>query len=118
PRLHRILVIANESCHGGGLSGEVAYRAGRLPSEVLIVAPALTGSRLHYLASDLDRETAEAAERVEMLRGELERLRVHATGRVGDANPLVAIEDALREFAADEIVIATHPPDRSPWLER
>ncbi len=118
PRPHRILVIADESCHGSGLCDEVAYRAGRVPSEVLIVAPALTRSRLHYLASDIDHEAEQAAERMETLRGELERQRVHATGRVGDTNPLLAIEDALREFPADELVIATQPPEHSTWLER
>jgi hypothetical protein len=29
-----------------------------------------------------------------------------------------AIEDALRVFGADEIIISTHPPGRSNWLER
>jgi hypothetical protein len=29
-----------------------------------------------------------------------------------------AIEDALAEFDADEVIISTHPPDRSNWLER
>jgi len=43
---------------------------------------------------------------------------VPARGAVGDADPVVAIEDALRTFAADELVIATHPPGRSNWLER
>ena len=28
---------------------------------------------------------------------------------MGDADPLQAIEDALRTFGADEIVISTHP---------
>ena len=28
-----------------------------------------------------------------------------------------ALEDALREFPADEIVVSTHPPGRSHWLE-
>jgi hypothetical protein len=42
-----------------------------------------------------------------------------ARGQVGDHHdPNVAIEDALREFAADEVVISTHPPERSKWLER
>jgi hypothetical protein len=31
---------------------------------------------------------------------------------------LQAIEDALRKFGADEIVISTHPPGRSNWLEQ
>jgi hypothetical protein len=36
---------------------------------------------------------------------------------IGDSDPNVAIEDALRVFAADEILISTHPPERSRWLE-
>lgn len=43
---------------------------------------------------------------------------VVARGVVGDADPLQAIEDALRGFPANEIVISTHPPGRSHWLER
>lgn len=118
PPKHRLLVVADAACHGSGLCDEVSYRAGRVPSEVLIVAPALTRSRLHYLASDLDHEAAEARERLEELQTRLAEVGVHASGRVGDANPLIAIDDALREFHADEIVIATVPPDRSTWLER
>ena len=41
-----------------------------------------------------------------------------ANGRVGDADPLLAIEDALRIFPANEILIATHPEGRSNWLAR
>jgi len=37
---------------------------------------------------------------------------------VGDADPLQAIEDALRAFGADEVIVSTHPPGRSNWLER
>src|SRR6266566_1055890 len=35
---------------------------------------------------------------------------------VSDANPLLAIEDALRTFAAEEIVVVTQPEHRSHWL--
>ena len=41
---------------------------------------------------------------------EIERLGLRAKGEIGDSDPNVAIEDALREFPADEIVISTHPP--------
>ena len=37
---------------------------------------------------------------------------------MGDANPLLAIADALADFRASEIVIATHPVGESNWLER
>jgi len=118
PHVHRILVVADEACDGNGLRDEVAYRAGRVPSEVVIVAPALTRSRLHYLASDIDHEAVEAEERLVALRDGLAGVGVQASGRVGDPNPLTAIEDALREFPADEIIVATHSAERSTWLER
>jgi hypothetical protein len=37
---------------------------------------------------------------------------------LGDAEPLQAIDEAMRVFHPDEIIIATHPPGRSNWLER
>ena len=43
---------------------------------------------------------------------------MEARGEVGDANPLVAIDDALAHFPASAIVIATLPPGQSKWLER
>ncbi len=50
--------------------------------------------------------------------GELERLGIDARGEVGDPDPLQAIEDALRTFGADVIIVSTHPEGRSNWLER
>ena len=43
---------------------------------------------------------------------------IEARGEVGDSDPLQAIEDAMRTFGPDEIVISTHPEGRSNWLER
>ncbi len=43
---------------------------------------------------------------------------IDARGEIGDGDPLQAIEDALRTFAPDEVVISTHPAGRSHWLER
>jgi hypothetical protein len=42
---------------------------------------------------------------------------VEVRAEVGDPDPNMAIEDALRVFPADEIVISTLPPDQSRWLE-
>ncbi len=84
----------------------------------MVVVPALP-SRLEHLAHDVDRAIAQADER---LRASLEAMRaagLDVRGQVGDHHdPNAAIEDALREFAADEVVISTHPPRRSRWLER
>src|SRR5262249_6940941 len=76
---------------------------------VLVVAPALN-SRLRRWASDEDRARRLAAERLGVHPHHLQRCGVHAEGRVGDADPLLAIADALVTFPADEIVIAGSVP--------
>jgi hypothetical protein len=43
---------------------------------------------------------------------------IEVRGDIGDADPVQAMEDALRRFPADEAIISTHPPGRSTWLER
>ena len=43
---------------------------------------------------------------------------IDARGEIGDADPLAAIADALAVFLADEVMVSTHPPGRSHWLER
>src|SRR5947209_5257661 len=111
-----ILVIANRTCPCPTLVDEVARRAGETPTEVLVVAPALN-SRLRHWLSDVDGAIARAHDRVELAVGELRERGVSACGEIGDSDPVVAITDALASFSASEIVIATHPPGQSNWLE-
>jgi hypothetical protein len=115
--VRRILVIANETCPGHRLAEELRARAGSGASEVLIVAPALTG-RLRHLFSDTDGALQRARERVDESVAALAAQGVHARGEVGDEDPILAIRDALATFPADELIISTHPPKRSHWLEK
>jgi hypothetical protein len=113
----RILVVANETVGGAALRDRIRERSEGVREEVLVVAPALNSPIRHW-ASDEDGARALAQERLDE---SLELLRsggVNARGEVGDAEPLQAIEDALRTFGADEIIISTHPEGRSNWLER
>jgi GABA permease len=112
-----ILVIANRTCPCPTLVDEVARRAGDTPAEVLVVAPALNSRLLHWV-SDVDGAIARAHDRVELAVAELRERGVRTRGEVGDSNPMVAITDALANFPASEIVIATHPAGQSNWLER
>ena len=113
----RILVVANETVAGRALRGEVVHRARREDADVLVVAPALN-TRLRHWASDEDRARADARGRVERSLAALREAGIEARGEVGDSDPIQAIDDALRTFGADEIIISTHPPGRSNWLER
>ena len=62
--------------------------------------------------------TRAAGERLRRCLAALAAVGVDARGEIGDASPLLAIEDALRTFRADEIIVATHPEGRSNWLAR
>ena len=112
---HRILVIANQTVGGEELRQEILQHAGSQPL-VRVVAPVLP-SRAHYIASDIDRELADAQRRLDATLAWLREKGIEATGRVGDLTPRQAIEDELRAFAADELIVSTHPAKRSHWLE-
>jgi hypothetical protein len=117
PGERRILVIANETVGGAPLRRQIEERSSGYETTVLVVSPALN-SPLRHWASDEDPAREVARQRLE---ASLQRLRengIEADGEVGDADPLQAIEDAVRTFGPDEIIISTHPEGRSHWLER
>ena len=113
----RILVIANPPCPCPELADEVARRALARSTDVVVVAPALN-SRLRHWASDVDAAVVQADERVQLAISELRDRGVSARGTVGDSDPVMAIDDALADFPATEIVIATNARTESHWLER
>ena len=116
--VYEILVVANQTSGGQVLIDEIANRAKGRNAEVMVVAPALGGSRLQHLASETDQARAEAEQRLDASVQAIERLGIKARGEVGDEDPNVAMEDALGSTGADEIIISTHTPERSNWLEK
>src|SRR6185312_15068722 len=122
PRPHaagelRILVVANETVGGETLRSMILDKSYGVREEVLVVTPALNSPLKHWV-SDEDDARAAAQDRLDASLAKLAEAGVQARGEVGDGDPLQAIEDALRTFGADEIIISTHPEGRSNWLER
>ena len=117
PDEKRVLVVANETVGGETLRDCIAKSVHGYRGDVLVVSPALN-SPLRHWTSDEDEARAQAHERLDRSLARLHELGIEARGQVGDAEPLQAIEDALRTFGADEIIISTHPEGRSNWLER
>jgi hypothetical protein len=117
PGERRILVIANETVGGRPLREEIERRSEGYRAHVLVVSPALNSPLRHWV-SDQDQARAAAQERLSRSLARLAEEGIDARGEVGDGEPLQAIEDALRSFGADEIIISTHPEGRSQWLER
>jgi hypothetical protein len=112
----RVLVVANETVGGTELRGALAAKARGLALDVLVVCPALN-SQLRTWTSDEDGARDAAQARLDASLIALGDVGVAARGEIGDGDPLQALEDALRTFPADEIVISTHPPGTSNWLE-
>jgi GABA permease len=113
----RILVIANETVGGSELLAILRQKSEGVNERVHVVCPALN-SQVRTWVSDEDGARAAAQQRLAASLARLRQDGVQAQGEVGDGDPLQAIEDALRTFDPDEIVISTHPEGRSHWLER
>ena len=116
PRL-RVLVVANETVEGHELLETIRGRVQGRPADIYVVSPALN-SKLRHWTSDEDGARDAARARLDRSLARLGAVGLDARGEVGDADPVQAVEDALRVFGADEIVVSTHPEGRSHWLER
>ena len=111
--MSRVLVIANETVDGGELRETLR---GHGATEVRVVAPALS-SRVRFWVSDIDPARRRAAARLILSLPGLGGDGIEVVGSIGDSEPLQAIADGLRVFAADEIVLVTHNEDEAHWVE-
>lgn len=114
---HRILVAANETVGGPELLAEIRGRAEGRRAVVLVVCPALNSPLKHWV-SDEDEARSAAKRRLDASLESMRAVGLDARGEIGDGDPIQAIEDALRTFRPDELIISTHPEGRSHWLER
>jgi GABA permease len=117
PGEYRILVVANETVGGAELLSEIRERSRGRDARVLVVCPALNSPLRHWVSDEDDARAAAQARLDESLAAML-AAGLAATGEIGDGDPIQAIEDALRTFQPDELIISTHPAGRSHWLER
>ncbi len=111
-----ILLIAEERLAGDELARDLRATVGA-DAELDVLAPILA-SRSHRLVSDIDREREEAQQRLDASLAWAGEQGFTAKGEVGDPDPMVAIEDELRDFGGDEVVIVTHVRDRRSWLAK
>lgn len=113
----RIVILANEVIGDEALVREILRHTEGQRVEVLIVAPAEVDSPLDLAAGDVDEGIEAARRRLEASIAAFERHGIQARGTVGEADPNLALEDALRLFPADEVIMVVHPAERRTWLE-
>ena len=114
---YRILVLANETLSGRALHDEISQRGHKGEAQLKVVCPALN-SKIKHWTNEEDAARDQARQRLQALLAGLRAEGFDADGDIGDDDPVQAMEDALRRFRADEVIISTHPPGRSNWLER
>lgn len=111
----RLLVVATASVPAADLRASVRSHVGD-DAELLVVAPASGISRLDWLTNAEDDARSDAAGRADQLAEAAPTDNVES--RVGDSDPLQAIEDALRTFPADELIVVSLPDEDAGWLEQ
>ncbi|MGZ4267567.1 MAG: hypothetical protein ACXVHB_31115 [Solirubrobacteraceae bacterium] len=106
------------SQNGRLLGGELRRQLQPEPGvelELDVLSPVMA-SRLHHWAGDVDRERKQAQVRLDASLAWAVEQGFVAKGEVGDVDAMGAIEDELRDLGADEVVIVTHPSERTSWL--
>lgn len=113
----RLLIAAGESA---STPGELPFGVRELidaAEEILVVTPRLP-SRFEWLASATDKATEHADERLQVVLGQLAEIGSEASGTVGADDPLLAFEDAIRDFVPDHLLIALRAGGDAGWQER
>jgi hypothetical protein len=114
----RLLVVATVPVAPELLRNRVREHAGSPDAEVRVVAPASDLSPLQWLATDEDEARGEAAQIARSAERAVEPAAGAVEAEVGDPDPVQAIEDALRQFPAEEVIVVTRPGDEAGWLEK
>ena len=111
----KIIALVSEPISGQALKSAVGRDTAE-EAEVLVVAPALN-SKVKFLTSDSDEAIARAEAVQEETVERLDEEGIDAAGDTGESDPLLALQDALQTFPADEIVLVTHGPNGRNWRE-
>jgi len=113
-----VLVVANETVAGKSLIEALERRAAEGPIRVTVICPVTQPAEGYVVYEDTRR--ASSRRRLDKT---LELLRSHgiaADGFVVDADPVSAVRDSFAQLEPrpDEIVVSTHPEERSGWMRR
>ena len=116
--MRHVLVVANETVAGPRLIDALERRAKEGPLRVTVICP-VSAPREGYVIYE-DTRRASAGRRLDKTLTKLREAGVAADGFVVDSDPVDAVRDALAQLEPppDEIVVSTHPEERSGWLRR
>lgn len=111
----QIVVVANETAASRKLVELIEARAGGAV-QVTVVAP-VNQPRQGYVVY-YDTRKAAARRRLDKTLDLLRREGVPSVGVVVETDPVSALRDAINQLEPDEIIVSTHPQQKSGWLRR
>jgi sulfur carrier protein ThiS len=112
-----VLVVANETVTGRGLIEAIERRRDE-SLRVTVICPVNQPQRGYVVYEDTRR--AAAGRRLERTLALLHEEAISAHGLVVECDPVTAVRDALAQLEpkVDEVIVATHPVQKSGWLRR
>jgi hypothetical protein len=116
--MKHVLVIANETAASRNLIEKVEERAAGEDVLVTVVAPVSQPSEGYVVYQDTRR--ASAGRRLDRTLEILRTAGIRANGLVVETEPVAAVRDALAQLEppVTEVIVSTHPKERSGWLRR
>jgi hypothetical protein len=111
-----VLVIANETVVGRSLVDAIERRAARGPIRVTVLAP-VTQPHQGYVVYQNTRR-ASARRRLDRTLDTLRAEGIPADGLTVEADPVDVVRDAIHQLEPDELIVSTHPQQKSGWLRR
>jgi hypothetical protein len=111
-----VLVLANETVAGRSLIRALERRAAEGALRVTVICP-VNHPREGYVVYE-DTRRAAAGRRLDKTLKLLREEGISAHGLVVDADPVNALKDAVAQLEPDEVIVSTHPQQRSGWLRR
>lgn len=113
-----VLVVANETVTGRALIEAIERRIGDAALRVTVICPVSQPQRGYVVYQDTRR--AAAGRRLDRTLSTLRNEGIPADGFVVEADPVTAVRDAVAQIQppVDEIIVATHPVEKSGWLRK
>jgi hypothetical protein len=113
-----VLVIANETAASSSLIDKLEQTAVEGDPLVTVIAPVNQPSEGYVVYQDTRR--ASAGRRLDRTLEALRRGQIRATGMVVESDPVAAVKDGLAQLEppVTQVIVSTHPKERSGWLRR
>ena len=111
----RLLVLTPEPIDAAMLKAAAGEEAAE--AEVMVVTPATGSSGVRFWMNDIDGDIAGAQEAADETAERLEEEGIDVMAETGEAEPALALQDALAVFPADRIIVFTHPEGELDYRE-